>query len=76
VPSAAEAVAAAAAAAATPSAVLAERNPSNFGWRMLREMGWQGGGIGKSGTGIAEPVLAVYNPRRRGLGAASAADSD
>lgn len=73
-PSAAEALATFTAAAAVPSIVLAERDPHNFGWRMLRAMGWQGGGIGRDGAGRAEPLQAVYVPRRRGLGA-EAADS-
>jgi hypothetical protein len=69
-PPAAVAVASAAAAAATPSIVLAERDPDNFGWRMLRSMGWAGGGLGRTGAGIAEPVQASFTPKRQGLGVA------
>ncbi|XP_059151455.1 uncharacterized protein LOC131937817 [Physella acuta] len=45
----------------------------NIGNKLLRKMGWEGGGVGKDGSGIAEPVSlkSVFN--RQGLGLSSAA---
>ncbi|GFS03228.1 NF-kappa-B-repressing factor [Elysia marginata] len=42
----------------------------NVGNKMLRKMGWSGGGVGKDGSGIAEPVSlkSVYNREGLGLG--------
>jgi hypothetical protein len=39
---------------ATNSAI----STSNVGHRLLQMMGWAGGGLGKSGAGIAEPITA------------------
>ncbi|XP_053380390.1 uncharacterized protein LOC123559200 [Mercenaria mercenaria] len=41
---------------------------SNIGNMLLRKMGWVGGGCGKDGTGIAEPVKAEMIIGREGLG--------
>ena len=41
---------------------------SNVGNALLRKMGWVGGGIGKDGTGIAEPIKAYKVIGRKGLG--------
>ena len=41
---------------------------SNIGNKLLKAMGWKGGGIGKEGTGIAEPVNAEAVINREGLG--------
>ena len=41
---------------------------SNVGNRLLRMMGWQGGGVGKDGSGIAEPVTVSGVINRSGLG--------
>ena len=48
-----------------------EKHTSGFGSRMLAKMGFQGegSGVGKGGTGIAEPVAAVTRAKRVGLGA-------
>lgn len=49
-----------------------EKIDSGIGNKLLKMMGWSGGGIGKKGTGIAEPVKAdagVIN--RQGLGLSS-----
>ena len=31
---------------------------SNVGHKLLKMMGWQGGGLGKGGSGISEPISA------------------
>ena len=41
---------------------------SNIGNMLLRKMGWAGGGCGKYGSGIAEPVKAEMIIGREGLG--------
>lgn len=41
---------------------------SNVGNMLLRKMGWVGGGVGKDGQGIAEPVKAEMVIGREGLG--------
>jgi len=41
---------------------------SNIGSKLLKSMGWTGGGIGKHGTGIAEPVSSNTIIDRQGLG--------
>lgn len=41
---------------------------SNIGNMLLRKMGWAGGGVGKVGQGIAEPVKAEMVIGREGLG--------
>ncbi|XP_046362268.2 uncharacterized protein LOC124139321 [Haliotis rufescens] len=41
---------------------------SNIGNKMLRKMGWVGGGVGKNGTGRAEPVLVEQVIKRAGIG--------
>jgi hypothetical protein len=48
-----------------------EKHTSGFGSRMLAKMGFQGegSGVGKGGTGIAEPIAAVTRAKRVGLGA-------
>lgn len=41
---------------------------SNIGAQMLKKLGWSGGGIGKTGQGIAEPVTCTTVIKREGLG--------
>ena len=41
---------------------------SNIGSKLLKKMGWEGGGVGKSGQGIAEPVNLESVIHREGLG--------
>ena len=41
---------------------------SNIGNKLLKAMGWKGGGMGKTGTGIAEPVSVEGVINREGLG--------
>ena len=41
---------------------------SNIGNKLLKAMGWKGGGVGKKGTGIAEPVNVEAVINREGLG--------
>ena len=41
---------------------------SNIGNMLLKKMGWVGGGVGKKGQGIAEPVKAEMVIGREGLG--------
>ncbi|GFN77618.1 NF-kappa-b-repressing factor [Plakobranchus ocellatus] len=46
---------------------------NNVGNQMLRRMGWKGGGVGKDGAGIVEPVSAQGVRGRAGLGLTSSA---
>jgi len=41
---------------------------NNLGNRLLRGMGWSGGGLGANGQGIAAPVVATIKHDKRGLG--------
>ncbi|XP_067662478.1 uncharacterized protein [Haliotis asinina] len=41
---------------------------SNIGNKLLRKMGWVGGGMGKDGTGRAEPVSVEQVINRAGIG--------
>lgn len=41
---------------------------ANVGHRLLRGMGWTGGGLGREGEGIAEPIEAFMRRSRAGLG--------
>jgi hypothetical protein len=41
---------------------------SNVGSKMLKKMGWAGGGMGRDGTGIVEPVQLNSVLNRQGLG--------
>ncbi|XP_074655627.1 NF-kappa-B-repressing factor-like [Tubulanus polymorphus] len=44
-------------------------NDSNIGSKMLKKMGWSGGGIGKDGNGISEPIKADLTViKRQGFG--------
>lgn len=40
----------------------------NIGHKLLKMMGWSGGGIGKEGLGIVEPVMLKETCGRKGLG--------
>nr|XP_033799847.1 NF-kappa-B-repressing factor-like isoform X1 [Geotrypetes seraphini] len=40
----------------------------NIGNQLLRKMGWTGGGLGKEGEGIAEPICVKEQFSREGLG--------
>ncbi|XP_072913950.1 NF-kappa-B-repressing factor isoform X1 [Hemitrygon akajei] len=40
----------------------------NIGNQLLRKMGWKGGGLGKEGEGIAEPITVKEQFKREGLG--------
>ncbi|XP_060688021.1 NF-kappa-B-repressing factor [Hemiscyllium ocellatum] len=40
----------------------------NIGNQLLRKMGWKGGGLGKEGEGIAEPIIVKEQFKREGLG--------
>nr|KAG5706642.1 hypothetical protein BaRGS_005712 [Batillaria attramentaria] len=44
----------------------------NLGKKLLQKMGWTGGGIGKDGTGIEEPVAMKQVINREGLGLSAA----
>ncbi len=48
-----------------------EAHTSGFGSRILRAYGFsgQGTGLGREGTGIAEPIAVARRPKSRGLGA-------
>lgn len=43
-------------------------NDSNIGSRLMKLMGWSGGGLGSSEQGRAEPIIAVTNVERSGFG--------
>ncbi|KAM4021126.1 NF-kappa-B-repressing factor [Anomaloglossus baeobatrachus] len=43
----------------------------NIGNRLLRKMGWTGGGLGRDGEGIAEPICVKEKFSREGLGLAA-----
>ncbi|PRP82866.1 hypothetical protein PROFUN_04729 [Planoprotostelium fungivorum] len=42
--------------------------PDNIGNRLLRGMGWDGGGLGSDGQGMVTPVVAIVKQKRTGLG--------
>eukprot|EP00899_Mesostigma_viride_P000313 jgi/Mesvir1/10282/Mv07826-RA.1 len=42
--------------------------PSNIGHRLLLKMGWGGGGLGRRGDGIREPIRVDLKGERLGLG--------
>lgn len=44
---------------------------SNLGKKLLQKMGWTGGGIGKDGIGIEEPITMKQVINREGLGLAA-----
>ena len=45
---------------------------SNIGNKLLRMMGWSGGGLGKGGSGISEPITASAIMNREGFGSKNA----
>ena len=45
---------------------------SGIGHKLLKMMGWTGGGLGKGGAGISEPITAQTIVNREGLGTKSA----
>ena len=47
---------------------------SNIGHKLLAMMGWKGGGLGKGGAGISEPITAQSIFNREGLGAQKASN--
>ncbi|XP_066954017.1 uncharacterized protein [Macrobrachium rosenbergii] len=42
--------------------------PDTFGSKMLKKMGWDGGGLGKDGEGITEPIRSSLVAGRFGFG--------
>jgi len=55
----------------TASVIVSQASPigdENIGNKMLRSMGWTGGGLGARGNGIEEPIEAFIRKRRLGLG--------
>lgn len=47
-----------------------EMHTTGFGSRMMAKMGYvDGGGLGKDGRGIAEPIQVIQRPKALGLGA-------
>ena len=49
-----------------------EIGTSNIGNKLLRMMGWSGGGLGKGGSGISEPITATAIMNREGFGSKNA----
>ncbi|XP_034037675.1 NF-kappa-B-repressing factor-like [Thalassophryne amazonica] len=45
-----------------------EIKEDNIGNQLLRKMGWKGGGLGREGDGIAEPIRVKEQFSREGLG--------
>lgn len=45
---------------------------NNVGHKLLQKMGWSGGGVGKDGSGIAEPIKVTTVLNRQGLGLSAA----
>ncbi|TSQ81007.1 NF-kappa-B-repressing factor [Bagarius yarrelli] len=45
-----------------------EIKEDNIGNQLLRKMGWTGGGLGREGEGIAEPIMVKEQFSREGLG--------
>ncbi|XP_066571200.1 NF-kappa-B-repressing factor isoform X2 [Amia ocellicauda] len=45
-----------------------EIKEDNIGNQLLRKMGWKGGGLGREGEGIAEPIKVKEQFTREGLG--------
>ncbi len=45
-----------------------EIKEDNIGNQLLRKMGWTGGGLGREGDGIAEPIKVKEQFTREGLG--------
>ncbi|XP_036379835.1 NF-kappa-B-repressing factor-like [Megalops cyprinoides] len=45
-----------------------EIREDNIGRQLLRKMGWRGGGLGREGGGIAEPIRVKEQLSREGLG--------
>ncbi|KAM9094097.1 NF-kappa-B-repressing factor-like [Sarcophilus harrisii] len=45
-----------------------EIKEDNIGNQLLRKMGWMGGGLGKCGEGICEPISVKEQHKREGLG--------
>ncbi|MEQ2290153.1 hypothetical protein AMECASPLE_000612 [Ameca splendens] len=45
-----------------------EIKEDNIGNQLLRKMGWKGGGLGRDGDGIAEPIRVKEQFTREGLG--------
>ncbi|XP_029833046.3 CDKN2A-interacting protein [Ixodes scapularis] len=55
----------------TSQAVQERISTENVGHRLLTMMGWTGGGVGKEGAGIVEPVMLKETSHRNGLGYAA-----
>ncbi|XP_032383726.1 NF-kappa-B-repressing factor isoform X1 [Etheostoma spectabile] len=49
-------------------AIRQEIKEDNIGNQLLRKMGWKGGGLGRDGEGIAEPIRVKEQFSREGLG--------
>lgn len=52
----------------TEEATRQEIKEDNIGNQLLRKMGWKGGGLGRDGEGIAEPIRVKEQFSREGLG--------
>ncbi|CAL8356095.1 unnamed protein product [Merluccius merluccius] len=52
----------------TEESIKQEIKEDNIGNQLLRKMGWKGGGLGRDGEGIAEPIKVKEQFSREGLG--------
>lgn len=51
-----------------PATALPPIKDDNIGKQLLRKMGWTGGGLGREGKGIPEPIHVKEQTEREGLG--------
>lgn len=59
-----------------PSATVDTKiNSDNKGFKMMKMLGWTGGALGSTGTGIEEPISVQVKVDRKGLGLPSAGDT-
>jgi tuftelin-interacting protein 11 len=45
-----------------------EKNTRGIGSKLMRQMGYDGQGLGKEGEGIVIPIVSQQRPKHEGLG--------